>query len=158
MVHILVINGPNLNLLGTREPQIYGSDTLDDAVTLCNERATAISPSNKISAFQSNHDGAIVDRIQAAARENNPKVDAIIINPGGLVHYAVIIRDALLGVKMPFVEVHVSNIHAREEWRHHSVLHDKAVGVICGLGIEGYGAAVTFLCKYIDKQNSRAKL
>ena len=158
MVHILIINGPNLNLLGTREPQIYGSESLDEALALAKDRAFSISQSHTIATFQSNHSGAIVDRIQAAKHETNPNVDAIIINPGGLTHYAVVIRDVLLGVQIPFIELHVSNIHAREPWRNHSVLSDKAVGVICGLGIEGYGAAVSFFCRWIEKKQGRAKL
>lgn len=158
MVHTLIINGPNLNLLGTREPHIYGADNLDEAIAVAKDRAFSISPSHTVDSFQSNHSGAIVDRIQAAKHETNPKVDAIVINPGGLIHYAVVVRDALLAVQIPFVELHVSNIHAREPWRNRNVLSDKAVGVICGLGVEGYSAAVAFFCRWIGKKQDKARL
>lgn len=165
---ILIINGPNLNLLGTREPHIYGSTTLQEIVSAAAAQASSLGV--HVDTFQSNHEGAIVDRIQAAAgfgplaeaqpsadahggqggkREQNFLADVIIINPAGLVHTSVVIRDALLGVKIPFIEVHVSNIHAREEWRHHSYLHDKAVGVICGLGAYGYTAAVEYAARHL---------
>ncbi|KAF1361473.1 Dehydroquinase [Lizonia empirigonia] len=121
---ILLINGPNLNLLGTREPATYGSTTLPQI---------------------SNHEGVILDRIHEA-RGN---VDAIIINPGAFTHTSVAIRDALLGVDIPFIEVHISNVHAREAFRHHSYLSDKAVAVICGLGIYGYEAAIEYASRHI---------
>ncbi|KAL6862526.1 hypothetical protein ACO1O0_002760 [Amphichorda felina] len=140
---ILLINGPNLNLLGTREPQVYGSTTLDDVVNSAKEQAAQLSA--HLEAFQSNHEGAIVDRIQAA-RGNT---DAIVINPGAYTHTSVAIRDALLAVDIPFVELHVSNVHAREEFRRHSYLSDKAVAVICGLGVFGYKAAVEFAAKHM---------
>jgi 3-dehydroquinate dehydratase II len=142
--HILLINGPNLNLLGTREPGIYGSDTLSDVVNLAQDVATRHDV--KFDAFQSNWEGAIVDRIQQARTEG---VEAIIINPGGLTHTSVIVRDALLGVNIPFIELHVSNVHAREPWRHHSYFSDKAVGIICGLGAYGYSAAVEFAATHL---------
>lgn len=135
---ILLINGPNLNLLGTREPHLYGSTTLDDVITAAKQQAKDLEI--EIHAFQSNHEGAIIDRIQEA----RGKCQFAIINPGGLTHTSVALRDALLGVEMPFIEVHVSNIHAREPWRNHSYLSDKAVGVICGLGAYGYTAAINF--------------
>jgi len=133
---ILLINGPNLNLLGTREPHIYGSTTLSDIKTNC--RAVATSHGCTFDAFQSNHEGAIVDRIQAA----RGRVDGIVINPGAYTHTSVAIRDALLGVNIPFIELHVSNVHAREPWRHHSYFSDKAAGIIVGLGVYGYKVAV----------------
>ena len=138
---ILLINGPNLNLLGTREPQIYGSDTLEDVVNAAKQQTSDLGIT--LHSFQSNHEGAIIDRIQEA-RGN---CDFVIINPGGLTHTSVALREALLGVEMPFVEVHVSNIHAREPWRNHSYLSDKAVGVICGLGVFGYTAAIDFVAR-----------
>ncbi|KAI9924885.1 hypothetical protein ASPWEDRAFT_40545 [Aspergillus wentii DTO 134E9] len=133
---ILLINGPNLNLLGTREPHIYGSTTLSDVESNCKSHAASLGAS--LDSFQSNHEGAIIDRIQAA-RGN---VDGIIINPGAFTHTSVAIRDALLGVSIPFIELHVSNVHAREPWRHHSYFSDKASGIIVGLGVYGYKVAV----------------
>lgn len=133
---ILLINGPNLNLLGTREPHIYGSTTLADVEANCAD--IAANHGCTFDAFQSNHEGAIVDRIQAARGH----IDGIIINPGAYTHTSVAIRDALLGVSIPFIELHVSNVHAREPWRHHSYFSDKASGIIVGLGVYGYKVAV----------------
>jgi 3-dehydroquinate dehydratase II len=140
---ILLINGPNLNLLGTREPHIYGSTTLADVVDNAKQQAASLSV--QLEDFQSNHEGQIVDRIHQA-RGN---VDAIIINPAGYTHTSVVIRDALLGVDIPFIELHVSNVHAREPWRNHSYFSDKAVAVICGLGTYGYTAAIEFAAKHM---------
>lgn len=140
--NILLVNGPNLNMLGTREPEVYGSTTLADI-----EQATvaqAHAAGAKLSCFQSNHEGALIDRIQAAKAEG---VDAIVINPGGFTHTSIALRDALAAVAIPFVEVHISNIHQREAFRHHSYLSGIAVGVICGLGTEGYRAALEFALK-----------
>ena len=139
MKSILLINGPNLNLLGTREPQIYGTTTLSDIENSCKTHATSLRVS--LDAFQSNHEGAIIDRIHEA----RGKCDWIIINPGGLTHTSVALRDALGGVAIPYLEVHISNVHAREEFRHKSFLSDKAVAVICGLGTFGYTAAIDFV-------------
>ncbi|RJE19300.1 hypothetical protein PHISCL_08357 [Aspergillus sclerotialis] len=138
---ILLINGPNLNLLGTREPHIYGTTTLADVEK--SSKAHAASLGATLETFQSNHEGAIIDRIHEA--RNN--VDGIIINPGGFTHTSVAIRDALLGTSIPFIELHVTNVHARESWRHHSYLSDKAVGIIAGLGVFGYKVAVEFVVK-----------
>jgi 3-dehydroquinate dehydratase-2 len=140
--NLLLLNGPNLNLLGVREPDVYGSTTLSDIEAAAN--AQAASAQAVLNSFQSNHEGALIDRIHAARVD---KVDAIIINPGGLTHTSVALRDALAGVAIPFIEVHISNIHRREPFRHHSFLSDIAVGVICGLGTEGYGAAIDFALK-----------
>ena len=140
--NLLLLNGPNLNLLGTREPEVYGSTTLGDVEQAAKAQASAADA--VIATFQSNHEGALIDRIHAARIE---KVDAIIINPGGLTHTSVALRDALAGVAIPFVEVHISNIHKREPFRHKSFLSDVAVGVICGLGVEGYRAAIDFALK-----------
>jgi 3-dehydroquinate dehydratase-2 len=136
---ILLINGPNLNLLGSREPGVYGSTTLKEVEHAAATHAAA-SGATLIS-FQSNHEGALIDRIQGAAREG---VEAIVINPGGLTHTSVALRDALAGVAIPFVEIHISNIHQRESFRHQSYLSGIAVGVICGLGTYGYLLAIDF--------------
>ena len=136
-MHLLVLHGPNLNLLGTREPAVYGHATLaqinDDLVAL------AASSGAKLSHFQSNHEGALIDRVQAARGEG---VDFIVINPGGFTHTSVALRDALAGVALPFIEVHLSNVHRREAFRHHSYFSDLAEGVIVGLGAVGYRLAV----------------
>ena len=139
---ILLVNGPNLNLLGTREPEVYGSTTLADVEQAATAQAAAAGAT--ITCFQSNHEGALIDRIQAAKAEG---VDAVVINPGGLTHTSVALRDALAGVAIPFVEIHISNIHKRESFRHHSFLSEIAVGVICGLGVDGYRAAIEFALK-----------
>lgn len=138
--NILLLNGPNLNLLGTREPQVYGGATLADVEAAA--RAQADAAGVRLASFQSNHEGALIDRIHAARDE---LCDAIIINPGGLTHTSVALRDALAGVAIPFVEVHISNVHQREAFRHLSYLSAIAVGVICGLGVEGYRLAIDFL-------------
>lgn len=148
MKSILLINGPNLNLLGTREPQIYGTTTLSDIENSCKTHATSLRVS--LDAFQSNHEGAIVDRIHAAGRDG---IDGIIINPGAFTHTSVAIRDALLGVNIPFIELHVSNVHAREPWRHHSFFSDKASGVIVGLGVWGYRVAVEHVVANFKERN-----
>jgi len=141
-LNLLLLNGPNLNLLGSREPEVYGSTTLADieaaAVTQAGQAGA------KLATFQSNHEGALIDRIQAAKKDG---VDAIIINPGAFTHTSVALRDALAGVAIPFVEIHISNIHQRETFRHHSYLSEIAAGVICGLGTEGYTAAIAFALK-----------
>ena len=140
--NLLLLNGPNLNLLGIREPEVYGSTTLADIEAAAKKQAA--SAQAVLASFQSNHEGALIDRIQAARGE---QVDAIIINPSGLTHTSVALRDALAGVAIPFIEVHISNIHKREPFRHKSFLSEIAVGVICGLGTEGYGAAIDFALK-----------
>ena len=141
--NILLLNGPNLNLLGTREPDIYGRTTLDDIVS--DMHALVEAAGGKLSSLQSNHEGALIDRIHQAQRDH---VDAIVINPGGLTHTSVSLRDALAGVNIPFFEVHISNIHQREPFRHHSYLSDIAKGVICGFGTDGYRIAVEFALKH----------
>lgn len=139
---ILLLNGPNLNLLGTREPEVYGATTLAEVEQAAAKQAAQAGAT--LLAFQSNHEGALIDRIQAAKAEG---VDAIVINPGGLTHSSVSLRDALASVAIPFVEIHVSNIHQREAFRHQSYLSGIAVGVICGLGVEGYAAAISYALK-----------
>lgn len=136
---ILVLNGPNLNLLGTREPKIYGSTSLADIEAELS--AQAVARQARIGFFQSNHEGALVERIHAARAAG---VGYIVINPAAFTHTSVAIRDALAGVGIPFVEVHLSNVHRREPFRHHSYLSDLAVGVIAGLGPSGYRFALQF--------------
>ncbi len=139
MRSFLIINGPNLNLLGTREPSIYGAKTLDDIAEELREWSKVHSV--EVSFFQSNHEGTIVDAIQGA----KGIVDAIVINPGALTHYSIAMRDALIAIETPFVEVHLSNVYAREEFRHKSVISDVALGKIVGLGSIGYRLAVEAL-------------
>ncbi len=129
---ILILNGPNLNLLGLREKGIYGGDTLADIEAACRQRAETLGV--QLDFFQSNHEGVLVDRIQAAYGE----VSCIIINPAAYTHTSVAIRDALLAINVPVFEVHLSNIHRRERFRHHSYVSDIAVGVIAGFGLAGY--------------------
>ena len=134
---ILVLHGPNLNLLGTREPDIYGRETLAD---INRKLAIAAAASGaQLESFQSNHEGVLIDRVQAAKVQ---KIDWIIINPAGYTHTSIALRDALSGVGIPFIEVHLSNIHARESFRHHSYFSDIASGTIVGLGSRGYFAAL----------------
>ena len=142
---ILVLHGPNLNLLGVREPQIYGRTTLSDLHARLEARAQAAGA--RLESFQSNHEGELVDRIQAAMEEG---VDFILINPGAYTHTSVALRDALAAVSIPFIEVHLSNIHAREPFRHHSYLSDQAVGVLCGLGAYGYEAALEYALRALN--------
>jgi len=137
MAKLLLLNGPNLNLLGSREPERYGSVTLPELEgVLC---ARAEQAGHRLDCFQSNHEGELIDRIHAAAGEG---VARILINPGGLTHTSVSLRDALLAVAIPFIEIHISNVHAREPFRHHSYLSDIASGTITGLGTTGYRLAL----------------
>jgi 3-dehydroquinate dehydratase-2 len=136
---ILLINGPNLNLLGTREPGIYGSRTLADIERELTEIATKAGAS--LASFQSNHEGALVDRIHAT-RTNG--TEFIVINAGAYTHTSVALRDALAAVELPFIEVHLSNVHTREEFRHRSLLAELAVGSIVGLGPAGYRYALDY--------------
>lgn len=134
---ILVLHGPNLNLLGTREPATYGSTTLEQIST--DLVAIAAKAGAKLESFQSNHEGALIDRVQAARLDGT---EFIIINPGALTHTSVALRDAFAGVAIPFIEVHLSNVHKREAFRHHSYFSDIAIGVIVGLGHDGYRFAL----------------
>lgn len=137
---VLVLHGPNLNMLGTREPQTYGHTTLADINDALAKRAATAGLD--LDTFQSNHEGALVDRIQAARGEG---VDFILINPAAYTHTSVALRDALAAVAIPFVEIHLSNVHRREPFRHHSYFSDQAVGVICGLGWQGYLLALEYV-------------
>jgi 3-dehydroquinate dehydratase-2 len=134
---IWVIHGPNLNMLGEREPAVYGSETLESINQRLIERGR--SSSTRVECFQSNHEGELIERIQSAKREG---VRMIILNPGGLTHTSVALRDALAAVAVPFIEVHLSNIYAREPFRRTSYFSDIAVGTICGLGSRGYDLAM----------------
>tara|TARA_R110001592_G_scaffold204098_1_gene454120 strand:+ start:30416 stop:30853 length:438 start_codon:yes stop_codon:yes gene_type:complete len=136
MPHILVVHGPNLNMLGTREPSLYGSETLEDI----NKRLKINSKQQSITldCFQSNAEYRLIDRIHQAKNET----DFIIINPAAFTHTSIALRDALLAVDIPFIEVHLSNVHSREIFRHHSYFSDIAIGVICGLGSAGYDFAL----------------
>ena len=136
MPRILVLHGPNLNLLGLREPEIYGSTTLDDINGMIAERAAEAGIETAF--YQSNHEGDLVDAIQQA----NHKFDFIIFNAAAFTHYSIAIRDAIAAIDVPVIEVHLSNIHQREEFRHTSVLAPVAMGQICGLGVESYLAAL----------------
>lgn len=138
MKKLLLLNGPNLNMLGKREPQIYGSQTLADI----ERHLTQIAAENgvQLDCFQSNSEEALINRIHQAFQQ----VDFILINPAAFTHTSVALRDALLSVAIPFVEIHLSNVHAREPFRHHSYLSDVAKGVICGLGEKGYEYALDF--------------
>jgi 3-dehydroquinate dehydratase-2 len=137
MAKLLVLHGPNLNLLGTREPEVYGRDTLDDINADLIAQAQAAGHS--LSALQSNAEHELIDAIHQAKAE---QVACIVINPGAFTHSSIALRDALLGVAIPFIEIHLSNVHARESFRQHSYLSDVAVGVITGLGRRGYTHAL----------------
>lgn len=134
---VLVIQGPNLNLLGMREPEVYGTISLDDIHKKLADLAKQADIS--LETYQSNHEGELIDRVQKAKKDG---ASFIIINPGGFTHTSVALRDALAGVAIPFIEVHLSNIHQREEFRKHSYFSDLAMGVICGLGAHGYELAL----------------
>ncbi len=146
---ILVLHGPNLNLLGSREPDIYGKTTLSDIHAAMESRARADSV--LLESFQSNHEGQLIDRVQAAASEG---VAFIVINPAAYTHTSVALRDALAAVQIPYVEVHLSNVHAREPFRQHSYFSDRAVGVVCGLGAYGYLAALEFALTRLREHNN----
>ena len=143
MARILVLNGPNLNLLGSREPDHYGRDSLASIEAKLSEQAAA----HDIDFFQSNAEAELIERIHRAGKDG---VDFILINPAALTHTSVALRDALLGVAIPFIEVHLSNVFARESFRHHSYLSDVAVGVISGLGAQGYELALAAALRRLD--------
>jgi 3-dehydroquinate dehydratase II len=137
MARLLLLNGPNLNLLGTREPGLYGVDTLDAIVLRC--AALAREMGHELVARQSNAEHELVDQVQGAAKLG---IEFMILNPGAFTHTSIALRDAILGVALPFIEVHLSNVHARESFRHHSYFSDIAVGQVVGLGPLGYELAL----------------
>ena len=143
--HVLVLHGPNLNLLGSREPKHYGLATLDDINRALVSRGEAAGA--HVETFQHNHEGALIDRLHEAARDH---VDFIVINPAAYTHTSVALRDALAATAIPFVEVHLSNIYAREAFRHHSYFSDLAVGVISGLGAQGYELALEYALRHLQ--------
>lgn len=144
---ILVVNGPNLNLLGIREPQIYGYETITDLENMLKNIGSQLDVD--VSCYQSNYEGDIVDKIQKSRKE----VDFILLNAGAYTHTSVAIRDALAGVDIPFYEIHISNVHKREEFRHHSFLSDIAVGVIVGFGLDGYEFALRGAVRFLDRKH-----
>tara|TARA_R110002050_G_scaffold142720_5_gene267999 strand:+ start:3675 stop:4133 length:459 start_codon:yes stop_codon:yes gene_type:complete len=146
---VLMLNGPNLNMLGKREPTIYGAQTLDEIVALL--AAQADEKGIKLSHVQSNAEHQLIEAIHKAYQ----KIDFIIINPAAFTHTSVAIRDALLSVDIPFIEVHLSNVHAREKFRHHSYFSDIAKGVICGLGIDGYSFALQSAQSWLQKNKTK---
>ncbi len=145
MAKILLLNGPNLNLLGSREPEIYGSDTLSDIAEDLSKTAT--KHHHQLSHFQSNSEGDLVTHIQQAAQDG---VSFILFNPAAYTHTSIAIRDALLGTKIPFIEIHLSNVHQREDFRQHSYFSDIAVGTIVGLGAQGYELGLQAALKHLD--------
>jgi 3-dehydroquinate dehydratase-2 len=140
---ILLVNGPNLNLLGSREPEVYGTATLSDVERIVGDAAAEFGI--EVRAVQSNHEGVLIDAIHDARED----CAAIVINPGGLTHTSVVLRDALTGVSLPFAEVHISDVYAREEFRHHSYLDDVAAVRVVGRGVDGYADAVRQLAALI---------
>ncbi|OBW97394.1 type II 3-dehydroquinate dehydratase [Gallibacterium anatis] len=146
--HILLLNGPNLNMLGKREPKHYGRQTLQDIEAALQDSAGKYGI--ELSCFQSNSEEKLINKIH----ESLGKVDFILINPAAFTHTSVALRDALLSVEIPFVEIHLSNIHRREPFRHHSYLSDIAVGVICGLGAAGYQYALQFAVAHLQQQQA----
>ena len=146
MRSILLINGPNLNLLGARDPEHYGHVTLSDIEQAVSERASTLAAPMEVLTCQSNHEGVIIDFLHLEA----PASAGIIINPGAFTHYSYAIRDALSALGRPVIEVHISNIHAREEFRRHSVIASVAIGQIAGLGLSGYVAALEYLAGQVE--------
>ncbi len=148
MAKLLLLNGPNLNLLGSREPEIYGSDTLNDIAMRLDEQAS--SNQHSFDHFQSNAEAELVNRIHQAVQE---KVAFILFNPAAFTHTSIALRDALLGTEIPFIEIHLSNVHKREEFRQHSYFSDIAVGTIVGLGAQGYELALQAATRYLNQNN-----
>jgi len=148
MARILLLNGPNLNLLGTREPGLYGTTTLQQIEQSAAQAAADLG--HELTAFQSNSEAELVDRIQQAGQQ----IDFILFNPGALTHTSVALRDAVLAVDIPFIEIHISNVHAREEFRQHSYFSDVALGTIVGLGPQGYELALRAAHEYLQHRTT----
>lgn len=148
-VHILLLNGPNLNRLGKREPAIYGTETLDSIEKRVREKGKEFGA--EVVCFQSNYEGALIDRIHQAEDEG---IEGIIFNPGAFTHYSYALRDAIASVQVPVIEVHLSNIHRRESFRHHSVIAPEVIGQIVGLGALGYELALQAIIQYIQGRES----
>lgn len=144
MTSLLILNGPNLNLLGTREPEIYGADTLADVEASCHAHGSV--KGINVACVQSNHEGALVDAIQAAKGTH----DGVILNAGAYTHTSIALHDAIAGTQVPTIELHLSNVHAREEFRHHSYIARVAVGVICGFGAAGYILAMDAMIRHLE--------
>lgn len=149
-LNVAVVHGPNLNLLGRREPEVYGRATLADVNTALAELAEALGA--RVESFQSNSEGALVDYVQEAGA----RVDGFVVNAAAYTHTSIALRDALSGVARPFVEVHLSNVHAREEFRHHSLLAAKAVGVVAGFGVDSYRLGLRALVAHLGRGGTRA--
>lgn len=145
MRSILVLNGPNLNLLGTRQPEIYGSTTLSDVEDMCHAHATARGA--RVVCAQNNYEGGLVEQIHAARGVH----DGMVLNAGAYTHTSIAIMDAIKGTDLPTIELHVSNVHARESFRHHSYISAVAVGVIAGLGIQGYTLAIDGILGHLER-------
>ena len=148
MTRILVLNGPNINVLGRRNPSIYGVKTLDEINNLISVKADELEV--EVSFYQSNHEGDLIDRIQ----QSWGNIDGIVINPGALTHYGYSLKDALIDAVVPVIEVHLGNIHAREEWRRHSVVADIARGQIAGFGWRSYTSALEIIAGIIEEEIS----
>ena len=149
MAHILLVNGPNLNLLGEREPSLYGTDTLPGLENRLKQQARSLG--HEFDSFQSNHEGALIDRIQRARQDGTA---FLLLNPGGYTHTSVALRDALAAARIPFIEVHISNIHAREPFRRQSYFSDLAVGTITGLGSQSYEFALLAADRYLNSHKA----
>jgi 3-dehydroquinate dehydratase, type II len=150
MTTVFVLNGPNLNLLGTREPEIYGSTTLDDLEKLCRQTATALGLD--VEFRQSNHEGELVDWIQEAGRGvRDGSVLGVVLNPGAYTHTSVALHDAIAGAEVPVIECHISNVHAREEFRHHSYVSPVARAIVVGFGVDGYSLAIEGLHRLMTR-------
>jgi len=150
MTSILLLNGPNLNLLGTREPDIYGATTLAELEELCRGWGEALDLS--VSCAQSNHEGELVDQLQAARTTHA----GVIVNAGAFTHTSVALLDAIKGIALPTIEVHMSNIHSREEFRHHSYIAQAAIGVVAGFGIDSYRLALDAMARHLSSASGNA--
>jgi len=150
MAKIVVLNGPNLNLLGQREPAVYGAATLADVETMCRDCAAQLG--HEAECFQSNHEGALIDALHAAGRGVKAgEVLGVVFNPGAYTHTSVALHDAIKGAEVPVIEIHISNVHAREAFRHHSYISPAAAGIVVGFGIEGYRLAIEGLVRKTAK-------